>query len=89
MYCGTDLDNNYFNSKEYLFVRDRMRPCDESIKKTLDMTKSMLDVANQGDADREDSGCGVLYGVLRDAAYKIRMLAESEREKHIKKGWWK
>jgi len=66
-----------------------MRPCDESIKKTLELTKSMLEVADQGDAAREDSGCGVLYGVLRDSAYKIRMLAEAERKKHIKKGLWK
>jgi len=49
----------------------------------------MLDLADQGDAVREDSGCGVLYGVLRDSAYKINRLAESEREAHIKKGWWK
>ena len=66
-----------------------MRPCDASIKKTLELTKSMLEVADQGDAAREDSGCGVLYGVLRDSAYKIRMLAETERKNHIKKGLWK
>ena len=66
-----------------------MRPCDETIKKTLELTESMLTLADQGDAVREDSGCGVLYGVLRDAAYKIRHLAEAEREAHIKKGWWK
>lgn len=66
-----------------------MRPCDESIKKTLDLTENMLDLADKGDAVREDPGCGVLYGVLRDSAYKIRKLAEAEREAHIKKGWWK
>jgi len=66
-----------------------MRPCDESIKKTLELVKNMLDVADDGDAVREDTGCGVLYSVLRDSAYKIRRLAEAEREAHIKKGWWK
>jgi hypothetical protein len=30
-----------------------------------------------------------LYGVLRDSAYKIRRLAETEKGAHIKKGWWK
>jgi len=66
-----------------------LRQCDESIKKTLKLIESMLDLADQRDAVREDSGCGVLYGVLRDSAYKIKQLAESEREAHIKKGWWK
>lgn len=66
-----------------------MKPCDENIKKTLKLAKEMLDLADKGDTVREDTGCGVLYGVLRDSGYKIRKLAETEREAHIKKGWWK
>ena len=66
-----------------------MKACDESIKETLDMVQKMLDLADKGDAVREDSGCGVLYGVLRDSAFRIRQLAEAEKEIHIKKGWWK
>lgn len=53
------------------------------------MVKIMLEVADQGDAVREDTGCGVLYGVVRDSAYRIKKLAEAEKEAHIKKGWWK
>lgn len=49
----------------------------------------MLDLADQGDAVREDTGCGVLYGVVRDSAFKIKKLAEEEKAAHIKKGWWK
>lgn len=66
-----------------------MRPCDESIKKTLGLVDAMLDLADEGDAVREDSGCGVLYGVLRDSAFKLKKLAEAERDAHILKGWWK
>ncbi len=66
-----------------------MKPCDESIKKTIELVKKMLDLADQGDSVREDTNCGVLYSVLRDSAFKIRQLAETEREAHIKKGWWK
>ncbi len=66
-----------------------MKPCDKSIKKTLEMVKAMLEVADQGDAVREDTGCGVLYGVVRDSAYRIKKLAEAEKDAHIKKGWWK
>ena len=66
-----------------------MKPCDENIKKTLKLAAEMLDLADKGDIVREDAGCGVLYGVLRDSGYKIRKLAETEKEVHIKKGWWK
>jgi hypothetical protein len=48
----------------------------------------MIELANIGDADREDTGCGIMYGVLRDAAYKIKKLAEDERSRHQQKGWW-
>jgi len=65
-----------------------MRACDESIKKTLDLVDTMLELADEGDDVREDSGCGVLYGVLRDAAFKIKKLAEAEKLAHKRKGWW-
>ena len=48
----------------------------------------MIDLADHGDTDREDNGCGILYGILRDSAYKLKKLAEEEKENHIKKGWW-
>jgi len=65
-----------------------LRACSETIKKTLDIVQSMLNLADEGDAVREDVGCGILYAVLRDSAYKIKKLAEAEREAHAKKGWW-
>jgi len=49
----------------------------------------MIKLAESGDADREDIGCGILYGVLLDSAYKIKKIAEEEKEAHIDKGWWK
>jgi hypothetical protein len=48
----------------------------------------MIKLADQGDIDREDTDCGILYGVLRDAAYKIKRLAEIEMARHIAKGGW-
>ena len=66
-----------------------MKACDESIRETLDLVDNMLDLADRGDAVREDNGCGVLYGVLRDSAFKIKTLAEAEKDAHINKGWWK
>ncbi len=65
-----------------------MRACNEMLNKTLQLTELMVEVADQGDGVREDVGCGVLYGLLRDCAFKIRKLAEEEKEAHVKKGWW-
>jgi hypothetical protein len=45
------------------------RPCSESIKKTLELKVSMVDLADEGDAVREDVGCSILYAVLPDSAY--------------------
>jgi hypothetical protein len=60
----------------------------ECLQKTLKLAELMLQVADEGDAARQDVGCGVLYGLLRDSAYRIKKLAEAERQAHIKKGGW-
>lgn len=65
-----------------------MRRCNHNIKKTLNLVDEMMRVADKGDIEREDNGCGILYGVLRDSAYKVKKLAEQEKEKHMAKGWW-
>lgn len=64
------------------------KPCNENIQRTIDLTQKMMALADQGDADREDTGCGILYGMLRDAAYKLRQMAEKEKKQHQAKGWW-
>lgn len=66
-----------------------MKPCDKNLKNALQLTDKMIELANKGNAEREDTGCGILYGVLLDSAYKLKRLAEKEKENHIKKGWWK
>lgn len=66
-----------------------MKKVDRNIKESLKLVDVMVELANKGDAEREDSGCGVLYGVMLDSAYKIKKLAELEKEAHIRKGWSK
>ena len=56
--------------------------CNELIKKVLALCGEMLRLADEGDANRRDIGCGVLFGMLRDNAYKMRTLAESEINEH-------
>jgi len=65
-----------------------LKACDEHIRQTLTLVEEMLRLADEGDASREDVGCGILYGVLRDSAFKIQKLAAIERDAHIRKGWW-
>ena len=65
-----------------------MKPCDQNIAVTLLLAKQMILLADKGDAEREDTGCGILYGILRDSAYKIQRLAEEEKRRHQAKGWW-
>ena len=65
-----------------------MKPCNHNIKLTIQLTREMIRLADKGDDDREDTGCGVLYGVLRDSAYKILQMAEKEKKRHQAKGWW-
>lgn len=65
-----------------------MKPCNLHIVKTLKLVDEMILLADLGDADREDNGCGILYGVLRDSAFKLKKLAEEEKLNHIRKGWW-
>ena len=66
----------------------RVKPCNQHIINTLKLVDEMIDLADRGDADREDNGCGILYGVLRDSAFKLKKLAEEEKLNHIRKGWW-
>ncbi|MBW2193785.1 MAG: hypothetical protein JRF27_08370 [Deltaproteobacteria bacterium] len=65
-----------------------VKPCDDNIKSTIDLVEKMIRLADKGDNHREDTGCGILYGVLRDSAYRLKKLAQEEKENHIKKGWW-
>lgn len=56
--------------------------CNEHIRRALALADEMLTLADEGDQIREDVGCGVLFGTIRDCAYKIRALAESELLEH-------
>jgi hypothetical protein len=57
-----------------------VKPCDHNIKQTILLAERMIKLADQGDGDREDTGCGILYGMLRDSGYKIKQLAEERKD---------
>lgn len=54
----------------------------DALKKMLELSSKMLELADFGDKHRRDAGCGVVFGHLRDDAYKLHRLAEKEIERH-------
>ena len=54
----------------------------DNLKKVIDLTYAMLELADHGDTFRSDTGCGVVYSALRDSAYKVRQLAIRELSEH-------
>jgi len=64
------------------------RECNDNIRNALKMATELVILADEGEAAMEDDGCGVLCGVVRDCAYKIRAEAERERDAHKAKGIW-
>lgn len=67
---------------------ESVKPCDHHLRQVILLAERMIKLAHDGDDDREDTGCGILYGMLRDSGYKIKQLAEAEKRNHIAKGWW-
>jgi hypothetical protein len=64
------------------------RACNQNILKVLRLSRDMMVLADRGDEARADAGCGVLYGTLRDSAYKLRHMAEQEIAAHKVAGVW-
>ncbi|MBL7077031.1 MAG: hypothetical protein ISS31_06140 [Kiritimatiellae bacterium] len=58
------------------------------IEKSLEISRQLTILADQGEASCKDDGCAVLVGVIRDCAYKVRGRAEQEREVHRLRGQW-
>ena len=55
----------------------------------LELARQLTLLADEGELVCEDDGCAVLYGVVRDCAYKIRRRAEQERDMQKARGIWK
>lgn len=60
----------------------------EHIRQALELSRQLIILADEGELDARDDGCILLYGVARDCAYKLRQLAEAERERHQARGDW-
>ena len=66
-----------------------MKSINKNIDKSLEMAKKLIFLADKGEMASKDDGCVLLYSIIRDCAYKIRMKAESERDTHRRTGIWR
>jgi hypothetical protein len=58
------------------------RLCTRNLQRLVTLTREMLALADEGDRDRDDPHCGIIYGILRDSAYRLRKMAEEEIDRH-------
>ncbi len=65
-----------------------MKTCNKNLLDVLEYAHKLLEIADKGDDYREDAGCGVLYGIVRDHAYSMKRSAEREIESHKNQGKW-
>ncbi len=59
---------------------------DDNIRKVIKLSREMLILADEGQASAEDDGCRLLFGIVQDCAYKIRLEAEREQRSHQRNG---
>jgi hypothetical protein len=56
--------------------------CDENIERAVRLARELMELADDGQTNSLDTGCSILYGIIRDCGFRIRAAAEQERELH-------
>jgi hypothetical protein len=74
------------NNKTGYFTMERK--CNKHLKEALNLARSLIILADDGERDSEDDSCSLLYGIVRDCAYRIKTDAECEVAKHRTSGRW-
>lgn len=58
----------------------------KNLQEAVRLVKKLIILADKGEMESRDDGCRILYGVMRDCAYKIRAQVKRESEEHRKRG---
>jgi len=69
-------------------VESMSKSYNDNLRRVKKLTQEMLALADEGDRDRDDDSCGIIYGILRDSAYRLRTLTEKERQRHERLEKW-
>ncbi len=62
--------------------------CNDNLNDAILMVEKLKELANKGFEDSNDDTCMILYGVINDAAFRIKEVAEKEIIKHKKLNKW-
>jgi hypothetical protein len=65
-----------------------LKATNRHIRQAIEMAGKLNGLADNGEESDPDDGCAVLFGVIRDCAYKIKGHAEKERTAHEMRGCW-
>lgn len=58
------------------------KSANKNLEKVIALCNEMLELADLGDYSRLDDRCGIVFGTMRDSAYKIQKLAKNELTRH-------
>lgn len=64
------------------------KPFNRNIRRALGLAQELQDLAEQGDRERNDESCSLLYSRMQESAQAILALAEREMEGHKAKNKW-
>ena len=56
--------------------------CQKHLQRALRLAQELLTLADKGDAERQDVGCGIVFGTMRDCGYKLQALVNQEIQAH-------
>ena len=55
---------------------------EDTLQRVIRLSHEMIKLADKGDDARQDIGCGIVFGKLRDTGYAMRKLAKRELDAH-------
>jgi hypothetical protein len=55
-----------------------MPDCKKFLSEALDISQKLMTIANEAETECEHDGCLVLFGIIRECSYKIRMATEKQ-----------
>jgi len=65
-----------------------MKCSNDLILEVFALAQQMITLSHEGTTLANDDGCRLLFSILGDCAYKLKMEAEREKKNHQKKGKW-